>query len=217
LNGVGEGPILRLAMRWKVGLLAVLCGWLLWLPSTASAEIYMYRDARGRLYFSNAPANPGYTRYAPRTAGFPVMRFYRGPNDSASSRARREALDPIISEIAERHRVDPALVKAVIRTESNFISYARSPKGALGLMQLMPATARLHNVWQVFDPRENIEGGVRHLRLLLDQYNGNVRLALAAYNAGDGAVSRHGGVPPYPETIDYLQRVLAYREQYRTP
>ena len=205
-------------MGWKAGLLAVLCGWLLWLPSTASAEIYMYKDARGRLYFSTAPANPGYQRYAPRTAGFPAMRFYRGGfggrNHSASSRARREALEPIISEVSARHRVDPALVKAVIRTESNFISYARSPKGALGLMQLMPATARRHNVWRAFDPRENIEGGVRHLRLLLDQYNGNVRLALAAYNAGDGAVSRHGGVPPYPETIEYLQRVLAYRDQY---
>lgn len=204
-------------MWWKVGLLAVLCGWLVWLPPTANAEIYMYRDAKGRLYFSNAPANPGFKRYAPATAGFPTMRFYRGGLDTASTRARREALDPIISEVAMRHRVDPALVKAVIRTESNFVSYARSPKGALGLMQLMPATARRHNVWRVFDPRENIEGGVRHLRLLLDQYNGNVRLALAAYNAGDGAVSRHGGVPPYPETIEYLQRVLAYREQYRTP
>lgn len=207
-------------MWWKAGLLAVVCGWLLWLPSTASAEIYMYRDGRGRLFFSNAPANPGYAPYSARGAGFPTMRFYGGyarRSDSASSRARRQALEPIISEVAQRHRVDPALVKAVIRTESNFISYARSPKGALGLMQLMPATARQHNVWQVFDPRENIEGGVRHLRLLLDQYNGNVRLALAAYNAGDGAVSRHGGVPPYPETIEYLQRVLAYREQYRTP
>ena len=92
--------------------------------------------------------------------------------------------------------------------------YARSPKGALGLMQLMPATARMHNVWSVFEPKSNIEGGVRHLRLLLDQYNGNVRLALAAYNAGGGAVERHGGIPPYPETVQYLERVLRFREQY---
>ena len=204
-------------MRWKVGLLAVLCGWLLWLPSRADAEIYMYRDARGRLLFTNAPAKPGYTKYAPRTSGFPTMRFYRAGRDSKTMKARREALEPIISEVASRHRVDPALVKAVIRTESNFVSYARSPKGALGLMQLMPATARQHKVGRVFDPRDNIEGGVRHLRLLLDQYNGNVRLALAAYNAGGGAVSRHGGVPPYPETIEYLQRVRAYRDQYRAP
>lgn len=204
------------AMRWLLALLGVVFGWLICQPGSAAAEIYMYRDGRGRLHFSNAPADPGYQRYAPRQAGFPTMRFY-GRRDTASTRARREALEPIISEIAERHRVDPALVKAVIRTESNFISYARSPKGALGLMQLMPATARRHNVWQVFDARENIEGGVRHLRLLLDRYDGNVRYALAAYNAGDGAVSRYGGVPPFPETRDYLQRVLAYREQYRAP
>jgi soluble lytic murein transglycosylase len=116
--------------------------------------------------------------------------------------------------VAHRHRVDAALVKAVIRAESDFLPYARSPKGALGLMQLMPATARMHKVWSVFEPKDNIEGGVRHLRLLLDQYNGNVRLALAAYNAGDGAVSRHGGIPPYPETIEYLERVLRFRELY---
>jgi soluble lytic murein transglycosylase-like protein len=72
----------------------------------------------------------------------------------------------------------------------------------------------MHNVWSVFEPKSNIDGGVRHLRLLLDQYNGNVRLALAAYNAGDGAVERHGGIPPYPETIQYLERVLRFRDQY---
>lgn len=195
-------------------MLTVLCAALL-LPVTAfGADIFMYRDSRGRLHFSNAPARPGYQRYTPpRVAGLRTLRLH-GSRESMSSKARRKALEPLIAEIAERHRVDPNLVKAVIRTESNFIPYARSPKGAVGLMQLMPATARQHNVWRVYDPRENIEGGVRHLRLLLDQYNGNVRLALAAYNAGGGAVSRHGGVPPYRETIEYLQRVLAYREAY---
>jgi soluble lytic murein transglycosylase-like protein len=132
----------------------------------------------------------------------------------AQDKARRKAYDPIIADAAQRHRVDKALVKAVIRAESDFIPYARSPKGAVGLMQLMPATARMHKVWSVLEPKSNIEGGVRHLRLLLDQYNGNVRLALAAYNAGGGAVQRHGGVPPYPETVNYLERVLRFREQY---
>jgi soluble lytic murein transglycosylase-like protein len=193
-----------------VGLLGLL-------PERSAAEIYMYKDARGRLHFSNAPADPGYQRYTattPTTAGFRRFGSYRPRVDSAAVKARRKAFDPIIASAAARHRLDPALVKAVIRTESDFIAYARSPKGALGLMQLMPATARQHSVWRVFDPAENIEGGVRHLRLLLDQYNGNVRLALAAYNAGAGAVSRHGGVPPYPETIEYLQRVLSFREQF---
>jgi soluble lytic murein transglycosylase-like protein len=175
----------------------------------ARAEIYMYRDQQGVLHFSNAPADPGYQRWAPSTAGFRVS-----SRVLAQDRARRKAFDPIIAEAAQRNRVDPALVKAVIRAESDFVPFARSPKGALGLMQLMPATARLHNVWSVFEPKDNIEGGVRHLRLLLEQYNGNVRLALAAYNAGDGAVERHGGIPPYPETIEYLDRVLRFREQY---
>jgi soluble lytic murein transglycosylase-like protein len=120
----------------------------------------------------------------------------------------------MIREAARRHRVEPALVKAVIQAESDFVPYARSPKGALGLMQLMPATARMHGVWQILDPRENVEGGVRHLRFLLDRYSGNVRLALAAYNAGTEAVAKHGGVPPYPETTAYLDRVLRFRQMY---
>jgi soluble lytic murein transglycosylase len=197
-------------MGWKWSLVgAVVAVVLVELPGNAAAEMYMYRDRQGTVHFSNAPAQPGYRRYAPRAASFPVSRRY-----SAQDRARRKAFDPIIEEAASRHRVDAALIKAVIRTESNFVPYARSPKGALGLMQLMPSTARRHNVWRVFEPSENIEGGTRHLRLLLDQYNGNVRLALAAYNAGEGAVERHGGIPPYRETIEYLQRVLRYREQY---
>jgi soluble lytic murein transglycosylase-like protein len=204
-------------MRWRAALVMVLGVGLLGLPERSAAEIYMYKDARGRLHFSNAPADPGYQRYtatSANSAGFRRFGSYRPRVDSAAVKARRKAFDPIIASAAARHRLDPALVKAVIRTESDFITYARSPKGALGLMQLMPATARQHSVWRVFDPAENIEGGVRHLRLLLDQYNGNVRLALAAYNAGAGAVSRHGGVPPYPETIEYLQRVLSFREQF---
>jgi len=110
--------------------------------------------------------------------------------------------------------VDEALVKAVIRAESDFVPDAVSPKGALGLMQLMPATARMRGVWKVFEPTQNVEGGVRHLRYLLDRYSGNLRLALAAYNAGEAAVDRSGGVPPYPETIEYLARVMRFRDGY---
>jgi soluble lytic murein transglycosylase-like protein len=193
---------------WKAALL-VLGGLAVALPEPASAEIYMYRDRKGALHFSNAPADPGYQRWAPSTGGFRVI-----SRRLAKDKMRRKAFDPIIADAAHRHRVDAALVKAVIRAESDFVPYARSPKGALGLMQLMPATARMHNVWSVFEPKSNIDGGVRHLRLLLDQYNGNVRLALAAYNAGGGAVERHGGIPPYPETVNYLERVLRFREQY---
>jgi soluble lytic murein transglycosylase len=180
------------------------------LAPAVHAEIYMYRDNTGKLHFSNAPAGAGYRPYSPpaKASRSPVYRYTR------ASAARAKAYDGIIRDAARRHRVDSALVKAVIRAESDFVPYARSPKGALGLMQLMPATARMHKVGSVFEPRDNIEGGVKHLRRLLDQYSGNVRLALAAYNAGDGAVQRYGGVPPYRETIEYLDRVLRFRDYY---
>lgn len=179
-------------------------------PSASHAEIYMYRDAGGKVHFSNAPATSGYRPYSSPTK-VSRSRMYRFTRASA---ARSKVYDPIIRDAARRHRVDSALIKAVIRAESDFVPYARSPKGASGLMQLMPATARMHNVGSIFEPRDNIEGGVKHLRRLLDQYRGNVRLALAAYNAGDGAVQRYGGVPPYRETIEYLDRVLSFRDHY---
>lgn len=199
-------------MAWKrVAMLAGLGGWLWWAPG-AKAEIFMYRDKSGTLHFSNAPTNSLSQRFVP----IPAEWF--SPPDGRSRRyyraARRKDFDHLIKEMSTRYEVEPALVKAVIQAESNFVPYARSPKGALGLMQLMPATARRHNVSRVFDPRENIQGGVKHLRLLLDRYGGNVRKTLAAYNAGEEAVDRHGGVPPYRETVEYLQRVLQYREQY---
>lgn len=174
----------------------------------ASGEIYMYRDKSGSLHFSNAPVNPGYQRFLSDTS---LRRTRRWP---VMTRLQRRAFDPIIQAAAQRHQVDSALIKAVIHAESGFVPYAVSPKGALGLMQLMPATARQHGVWRVFDPQENVDGGVRHLRLLLDRYDGNVQLALAAYNAGEGAVERFGGIPPYQETREYLDRVLHYRELY---
>jgi soluble lytic murein transglycosylase-like protein len=195
-------------MKWAqtVGLAASV--WLLWPGAGVRGEIYMYRDGKGTLHFSNAPSSPGFTRYAPAFGG--VVRG-RG---MYVNRARYRAFDSIIHDASRRHGVEKALVKAVIRAESDFVPHARSPKGALGLMQLMPATARLHSVWRVFEPRDNIEGGVKHLRMLLDRYSGNVRLALAAYNAGIESVARYGGVPPFPETVEYLERVLRFRRQF---
>jgi len=175
---------------------------------TARADIYMYRDTRGVLHFSNAPSEPQYQYYMPDFTGWKTGKFGRIDG------ARRKAFDNIIRDAARRHQVDTALVKAVIRAESDFVPRAVSPKGALGLMQLMPATARMHNVWRVFEPSENVEGGVTHLRYLLDRYGGNLRLALAAYNAGEKAVDAHGGVPPYPETWEYLSRVMRFRDSY---
>jgi soluble lytic murein transglycosylase-like protein len=113
----------------------------------------------------------------------------------------------MVDRIAEQHEVDRDLVHSVIRVESNYNPLAVSSKGALGLMQLVPSTARRFGVSDTFNPAENVEGGVRYLKYLLDHYNGDRRLALAAYNAGEGTVQRYGGVPPYPETRSYVFRV----------
>ncbi len=116
-------------------------------------------------------------------------------------------IDAAIDEAAERHNVDPNLVRSVVKVESNFNPNAVSRKGAMGLMQLMPATARSLNVSNPFDPQQNVDAGVRHLKQLLESYGGDVRLSLAAYNAGAGAVARSAGVPRYAETRNYVRRI----------
>lgn len=119
----------------------------------------------------------------------------------------RDGVERIVREAAERHHVDPALVRAVIETESNWNPRAHSHKGAGGLMQLIPTTAQRYGAHDLFNPEQNIDAGVRHLKMLLQRYNGNLDLALAAYNAGEGTVDRFGGIPPIRETRNYVQKV----------
>jgi soluble lytic murein transglycosylase-like protein len=157
-------------------------------------------DPDGVVHLTNVPADPRY-RGLPGASGTSVG-WLRLPAHSWT----RYAAD--IQEIAREHGVSAALIEAVVRTESGFDPTAISPKGAGGLMQLMPKTASALGVLDRFDPRENLRGGVRHLRYLLERYQSSVVLALAAYNAGEGAVDAHRGIPPYPETQQYVQRVL---------
>jgi hypothetical protein len=143
---------------------------------------------------------------------FLVMVFTAG---AAQARIDDETdYDGIISSLAEKYGVEPALVKAVIRTESRFNCQAVSRRGARGLMQLMPPVARSHGVVDPTDPWQNIRAGVRVLRALLDRFDGDMKLALAGYNAGGDSVERHGGVPPYRETRRYVIAVMKFRERY---
>jgi hypothetical protein len=131
----------------------------------------------------------------------------QGPVEAVGSLLRSTPYGEIISSMSEAHGVDPMLVHALIQVESNYKPGARSRKGAMGLMQLMPSTARVYKVRNPFDPRANIEGGIKHLKSLIDRYG--TELALAAYNAGEGAVAKFNGIPPYRETRNYVSRILS--------
>ncbi|MEC7121094.1 MAG: lytic transglycosylase domain-containing protein [Pseudomonadota bacterium] len=126
-----------------------------------------------------------------------------------SSSRNQNAFDHLITAAAQRHNLDPALMKAIMHTESGFNPNARSPVGAQGLMQLMPATARRFNVTNAWDPEQNIEGSAKYLRWLLNRFKGRVEHVLAGYNAGEGNVDKYGGIPPFRETQDYVRRVLS--------
>jgi hypothetical protein len=168
--------------------------------------LYTFTDAQGTIHFSDRPQDVRY-----RLTTLPQGGLALG---SQVQITRRE-LDKIIRRVSSDHEVDPALVKAVIAAESNFEASAVSRAGAVGLMQLMPATAADMGVEAPFEPQQNVRGGVRYLKLLLERFDA-LDHALAAYNAGPETVARHDGIPPYPETRAYVARVLRFYSRYRS-
>lgn len=177
--------------------------------SRAHGDVYYYKDADGVFHFTNVAR--------PDALPFMVDKPLGSPESDEEARADipdSRSYDRIIDKVAKRFNVEPELVKAVIRAESGFNRMAVSSCGARGLMQLMPDTARSHGVRNVWDAEQNIVGGVKHLRLLLDRHGRSLPRVLAAYNAGSLAVDRHRGIPPIQETQDYVARVLRYRQEY---
>jgi len=181
--------------------LAVLAALVVAAP--AAAETYKFVAPDGTVHFTNAPSDPQYRRMPGFTGSGTAEGWLRVPKSHLTP-----SLAEVIRGAALRHGVSEQLISAVIRVESGYNVRAVSRKGARGLMQLMPETAAILGVRDSFDPAENIDGGVRHLRGLLERYGNDLPRVLAAYNAGEGAVNAYRGIPPYPETQSYVDRIL---------
>lgn len=181
------------------------------MPAAAS-DIYKYEDDEGVLHFTDAPTDH---RFKIFMRDIKKDRQLRTSFRLAGCAGNPAEFDPIINSCALQYGVDKSLVKAVIHAESGYDPNAVSAKGASGLMQLMPQTAKSLKVANSFDPADNIRGGVRYLKFLLDTFRGDVTLALAAYNAGLSRVAQYNGVPPYEETRNYVARVMQYRKSYQ--
>lgn len=177
----------------------------------AAADIYKYEDKEGVLHFTDAPTD---RRFKVFMRDIKKDRKLRTSFRLTGCVKDPKEFEPIINSCALEYGVDKSLVKAVIQAESGYNPNAVSPKGAAGLMQLMPKTAQGLKVSNSFDPAENIRGGVRYLRFLLDTFKGDVQLALAAYNAGLSKVAKYGGIPPYEETRNYVAKVMSYQRSF---
>jgi len=179
------------------------------LASPCFAGIYRYEDERGVLHFTNCPRDLKFRLY--------IKESKEDGEETYSLSYSRESnrYDRLISEFSRKYQVDFALIKAMIHAESGFNPYAVSRRGAKGLMQLMPQTAQRVDVFDIFNPRENIEGGVRYFKYLLNRFNDDLRLSLAAYNAGENLVYELRSIPPYRETADYVRKVLNYYQSYK--
>jgi soluble lytic murein transglycosylase-like protein len=173
--------------------------------STCQGDIYKYVDADGVIHITNTPTE----------SNVPYILIMKEKRVIVQLKGAITNYEDLIVKASERYRVDSALVKAIIKAESNFNHRAVSPVGARGLMQLMPATAATLQVQDSFQPENNIDGGVRYLRYLMNMFNGNLPLVLAAYNAGENTVLRYNNrIPPYQETQTYVRRVLGYFDKY---
>ena len=182
----------------------LIAGFLLCLCNPALADIYRFRDERGIWHFSNIKSDSRYKIYIRTYDGSkPVTQYIKDYDD-------------IIHKASKRYGVDVSLIKAVIKAESDFNQHAVSNKGAQGLMQLMPGTADAMDVDDPFDAKDNIHGGTRYLSLMLERFKNDMRLALAAYNAGPERVAEYRGVPPYQETKTFIDRVLNYYRQFNS-
>ena len=187
---------------------AIVLGTLGFAASSTYAQISLVQNFDGRQMFVNT--EPAKTKLsnsrAPKSIYLPAEQTFLGQKHQAMS-LDRDGAEALVKEAAERHRINPDLIRAVIQTESGWNAGAVSRKGAVGLMQLVPSTAQRFGVKDMFSPKQNVDAGVRYLKTLLERYNGNLELALAAYNAGEGAVDRARGVPAFRETRNYVQRV----------
>lgn len=192
-------------------LLLVLIGLLLFTAHPSHADIYKYTDAEGVIHLTNIPTEQG----VPYVLLMKEKRVLFDLKAESMGKGGMVGYDDLIAKASSKYRIDSSLVKAVIKAESNFNHRAVSPVGARGLMQLMPATAASLQVRDSFHPETNIDGGVRYLRYLMNLFNGNLPLVLAAYNAGENAVLRHNyRIPPYRETQTYVKRVMHLFDQY---
>ena len=183
----------------------------------AHADIYRYVDADGAVHFTNVPQDSRFKVYLKeKRKADPVTETLAGEIRYYDEKERARYAKPI-QDAAKATRLDAALIHAVISAESGYNPFARSRKGAAGLMQLMPETAKRYGVKNRLDPVQNISGGARYLRDLIRMFNNDVQLAVAAYNAGESAVVRAGNrIPPYQETMTYVPRVMSYYRKYRT-
>ncbi len=189
------------------------------LPSPIQADIFRFQDEKGVVHFTNVPSNSNFQLFLKEQEKTRPSPPSKGNSKTFSSKNLNfnnlPLLAPHIDGASQQYGIDPKLIQAVIHVESNFDPQALSPKGAQGLMQLMPQTAKDLQVSDAFSPKENIDGGTRYLRYLLDLYNQDMSLALAAYNAGPEKVNLYKGVPPYQETRTYVQRVIQIYNQLK--